>query len=263
MIQRFRCTGCRSTFSHATDDPRYYQKKRQCNTPLIHLLGSGVSQRRSAKILCINRKTVVRKLLFLAAESKKEIVEINFGSPLVEVLEFDDLETYEHTKLKPLSVICAVETKTRRILALGVAQMPAKGNLAKLSVAKYGKRKDERPRVRRELFNKLQKFVHPHAIIKSDENGHYRRDLKNFFPEADHQTFKGRKSTPAGLGELKKGYDPIFSIDHTFAMMRANVNRLFRRTWNTTKRPDRLEAHLYLYALYHNVDLRFRELQPR
>lgn len=192
-----------------------------------------------------------------------ELDETNFESPVVEVLEFDDLETYEHTKLKPLSVICAVEAKTRKILALGVARMPAKGKLASVSVAKYGKRVDERSRVRRELFSKLQKFIHPKAVIKSDESSHYRRDLRKFFPDADHQTFKGRKSTSAGLGELKKGFDPIFSINHTFAMMRANVNRLFRRTWNTTKRPDRLEAHLYLYAVYHNVDLRFKELQPR
>jgi hypothetical protein len=38
-------------------------------------------------------------------------------------------------------------------------------------------------------------------------------------------------------------------------MIRANVNRMFRRTWCTTKRRDRLEAHLVLYADYHNEQL--------
>jgi len=35
-------------------------------------------------------------------------------------------------------------------------------------------------------------------------------------------------------------------------MLRANVNRLIRRTWCTTKRIDRLVDHLTIYADYHN-----------
>lgn len=38
-------------------------------------------------------------------------------------------------------------------------------------------------------------------------------------------------------------------------MLRANVNRLFRKTWCTTKRADRLYAHLILYAHFHNTML--------
>ena len=59
-----------------------------------------------------------------------------------------------------------------------------------------------------------------------------------------------------GQGELKKiGFDPLFDLNHTAAMIRANINRLFRRTWCTTKRADRLEAHLELYVQYHNREL--------
>ena len=117
--------------------------------------------------------------------------------------------------------------------------------------------------MRKELFERLQSHVTPTATIKSDMSAHYVRDLKRFFPEAKHDQFKGRKSWLGGQGELKKiGFDPIFSINHTFAMMRANINRLVRKTWCTTKRPDRLLAHLTLYALYHNTDLIHKELQP-
>ena len=35
-------------------------------------------------------------------------------------------------------------------------------------------------------------------------------------------------------------------------MLRANVNRLIRRTWCTSKRIDRLVDHLTLYADFHN-----------
>jgi hypothetical protein len=35
-------------------------------------------------------------------------------------------------------------------------------------------------------------------------------------------------------------------------MLRANINRLFRRTWCTTKKPERLEQHLAVYMDFHN-----------
>ena len=43
-----------------------------------------------------------------------------------------------------------------------------------------------------------------------------------------------------GQGELRdKRFDPMFALNHTCAMLRANINRLFRRTWCTSKRIDR------------------------
>lgn len=81
-------------------------------------------------------------------------------------------------------------------------------------------------------------------------------DVKEFFPLFEHQRFKGRRGCVVGQGELKAGgYDPLFSLNHGFAMMRANINRLFRRTWNTTKRADMLGYHVAMYALYHNLVL--------
>ena len=57
-----------------------------------------------------------------------------------------------------------------------------------------------------------------------------------------------------GQGELKKtAFDPIFSINHTFAMMRANISRLIRKTWNTTKKVESLINHLHIYVWMHNT----------
>ena len=47
----------------------------------------------------------------------------------------------------------------------------------------------------------------------------------------------------------------IRALESELAMLRANINRLIRRTWCTTKRVDRLEAHLRVYADYHNREL--------
>lgn len=171
-------------------------------------------------------------------------------------VEFDDLETFEHTNCKPLSVILMTEFGTRRILGFRVAQMPCKGTLAALSRKKYGKRKDHRGPARKELFEELKDYIEADALIKSDENPHYTKDVKAHFPEAQHKVFKGRGARNGGQGELKKGgFDPLFTLNHTCAMWRANINRLVRKTWCTTKRPERLGYHIALYSLFHNEKL--------
>ena len=188
------------------------------------------------------------------AEAKLRIENLNLAK--IRVLEFDDMETFEHTKCKPLSITLAVQKRTRRILGLEVSSMPAKGLLAKKARKKYGPRFDGRSIARRELFRQLQPVVHENALIKSDQNPHYPGDVARFFPKARHVQFQGRRPASTGQGEIKKGrFDPLFSLNHTCAMFRANVSRLARKTWVTTKRMDRLRAHLFIYADYHNQHL--------
>jgi len=220
-------------------------------------LVSGVSQRRIARNCRLNRKTVVRKFLFLSKIANSLIkAQLELRSEPVQSFQFDDLETFEHSKLKPLSVIMAVESKSRKILGFRVARMPAKGHLVARAKKKYGFRKDERRKMRGELFTEISPWIHPKAEIKSDESPHYPFDVKAYFPEATHKTYKGRRGCVVGQGELKGGgFDPIFSLNHTYAMLRANINRLFRRTWNTTKKPERLALHIALYSLFHNLEL--------
>ena len=251
---RFRCKPCKKHFSLATFSPCYRQKKRNLNQRLYEALVSGVSQRRAAFLLKINRKTVIRKFIFLGLNSYYYLLRDREKHPPATEVEFDDLETFEHSKLKPLSVITVIESGTRRILGFRVARMPAKGLLVKKSLKKYGPRKDERKEKRQSLFAELRPFIAPGALIKSDESPHYPADVEKFFPGCRHKPYKGQRGCVVGQGELKGGgYDPLFSLNHSYAMFRANVNRIFRRTWNTTKKPERLALHLAMYALYHNL----------
>lgn len=246
-VQRFYCRVSNKNFSRATGHPCFAQKKRHLNPKLFVHFSSCLSQRRAAKAFNISRTTVARKFLFLGFKAKAELSLPH----RVKTIEFDDLETFEHTKYKPLSVTLAVESKTRRILGFEVAKMPAKGLLAKPSLQKYGPRYDERKEARRRLLARLA-HLNP-EVIKSDENPHYPSDVKEFFPHAAHLVFAGKRGSITGQGELKKTrFDPLFSLNHTCAMLRANVNRLLRKTWCTTKVPERLALHLAIYANYHN-----------
>ena len=134
--------------------------------------------------------------------------------------------------------------------------MPAKGHLARISRKKYGPRRDDRTKARDELFQDLKLLSEERALFKSDQHPGYPVSLRKHFPNCKHLAYKSRRACVVGQGELKEGrFDPLFSLNHSFAMIRANVNRLFRRSWNTTKKPEMLKLHLSMYVVYHNLVL--------
>ena len=146
-----------------------------------------------------------------------------------------------------------VVPKTRKILSFQVAQMPAKGLLAKRSQKKYGIRFDCRPKALSHFFSDLQPLLDRKSTFLSDSNPHYPSHVKAAFPHAKHRTVEGGRSSSIGQGELKRlKFDPLFALNHTFAMLRANIHRLFRKTWCTTKNPQALADHIAIYADYHN-----------
>ncbi len=256
FIQRFRCRLCGHSFSLATSDPCFRQHKRTVNVRVKDLLCSGVSLRRIARILHLNQKTVVRKLYFLAKQANAEINKYrnSIGDGSILDMQFDEMETIEHTKCKPLSIALAVTTEKRKILAMEVSQMSCKGPLTPISLKKYGYRTDKRAKGIKNMLQTIKPLLHPNAVLTSDKCGRYTTPVKKYLPKTiTHRTVKGRKSSTGGQGEIKKiRFDPIFSLNHTCAMLRANVNRLIRKTWCTTKKPEALKAHLAIYMNYHN-----------
>lgn len=257
QVQRYKCTLCLNNFCSSTLGFSYNQKKRQINGSVFSLLSAGVSLRESARVLKINKKTVSRKLSILGRISYRKMRAINnlkFQNKKIESLQFDDMETFEHTKMKPISIALAVEENTRLILDFKACKQPAKGLLAQKSRDKYGKREDERPQYRKKLFKALKGLVIEKVQIKSDESTHYIKDIKTYFPLSMHIRFKGRRGCVVGQGELKAGgFDPLFSLNHTAAMARYKMSRLIRKTWSTTKKIEGLRHHFSIMALQHNL----------
>ena len=252
-IQRFQCKSCYRSFCEHIHSDWYREKKPYLRRAIFLDLSGGKTLRRLAVHLQISRTTVARKFVKLGALCKKLAKRDLQILPQLSELQFDDLETFCHSKCKPLSVSIAVQPQTRRILGLEVSVMPAKGRLVHLARKKYGPRADERSLGRQKLFTELKEITREDVSILSDMNPHYPADIKKYFPEGTHTTTRGRRGCVVGQGELKSGgWDPLFSLNHTCAMLRANMSRLFRRTWNTTKLKERLEAHLWIYVLYHN-----------
>lgn len=218
-----------------------------------------MSMRRIALIVKVHRVTVARKLAFLAKLAEERLAHALESGPKATHVQFDDLITFEHSKCKPLAISLAVEAKTRRILGFEVSRIPASGPLAKMSRVKYGPRPNQRPRALKRLLTGIRCALDGDVTFSSDEDPLYPRALQACYPGASHRRHKGGRGAISGQGELKKlVFDPLFSLNHTCAMLRANISRLFRRTWNTTKKPERLAQHLAVYADFHNSSLKTR-----
>lgn len=257
MIQRYRCKFCKTRFSNSTFSITKNQKKRRINYQVYKLLSSSVSIRRTAKILNISKDTVKSRLEFLSFKAQRNQEKLLLSlKKTVTHMQFDDLVTIEHTKLKPVSVSIAVDVDSRMILGAYATQIPAFGHLAQISKAKYGHRKSHHKEGLEILFQKITPVIHPNALVESDEHNFYPEFVRKYLPEAEHLRYKGGRGCVVGQGELKKlKYDPLFAINHTCAMLRANINRLVRKTWCTTKKIEMLQKHLDLYIYYHNNEI--------
>ncbi|MEX1098922.1 MAG: hypothetical protein WEB87_00765, partial [Bacteriovoracaceae bacterium] len=254
-VQRYKCVKCGTKFSRATFQLEYRQKKRRVNFPLFKLLVSQVSQRRCALILGLNKNTVARKFDYLAKKyglkNQRWLKGLATGS--IDLVQLDDLITIEHTKLKPVTVATLVDATNRQILGFQVGKIPAFGHLAHISRRKYGKRENQHLEVLERLFEKTKSVLNPNALIVSDQHKNYPDVIKKYLPQSTHQTHRSERGRIDAQGELKRvEFDPLFAINHTYAMMRANINRLIRKTWCTTKSVTMLQQHLELYMWFHN-----------
>ncbi len=258
IIRRFKCKNCGKRFSTETFKLEYYQKKRRINGQLLKLLSSGVSLRRSAILLNTSRRTIEKKLHYLG--KKCRFKNKNFGRRFtkdrVRSIQIDDLITKENSKLKPLSVSIAVDEGSRRVLGAEVSQIPAFGHLTKVAIKKYGIRPCKHQDGLNRLCENISHYTHESVVITSDEHKKYLGTFKRYFPRGSYLQYKSERACVAGQGELKKvNFDPLFLVNHTCAMFRANINRLIRKTWCTTKSIERLKDHIDIFIHYHNTQL--------
>ena len=258
-IPRYLCRGCGKKFSTSSFKATYRQKKPYLNTAIFELYSSGTSQRRLAKCLKTDRKTIARKFIWLAEwarrEHKKSLGELLQGS----TFQFDEMESFEHTRLKPLSIGIAVDAASAKIVALEVGTLNYKGRMAAFALSKYGPRVDtsEEAMLRVLSFIKAQcelKNISTPTLI-TDGKSSYPKLIKEILPHAIHTAVKTEKISMAQR-LFRKGRrnenDPLFVLNFTAAKIRHDLSRMARKVWVTTKKDIFLQAHLDLYLAYVN-----------
>lgn len=250
VVRRFQCQSCSKTFSSRSFRLDYKHKKMDLNSRLAKLLIEGNSLRGCSRILQLTYKNTYNKFLWLTRLAKSHKQKLWFNA--VEV-QFDEMETIHHTKCKPLSIGIAVN-EGYQILALQVAEMPAKGRLSDVSVRKYGPRNDDREEMIRGLLQGVSSRLNTQPIlIKSDAKSSYKKHVKEVFPGVNYETYSRaeKERTRDRLHETKqkKIFDPIFALNQRCAVLRSQIKRLTRRSWCTTKLPENLQGHLDLFIM--------------
>lgn len=250
-VTRFRCSDCGRVCSSRSFKLDYRHKKMDLNYKLAQLLVEGNSIRGCSRILGLTYKSTYLKFLWLkkVVTHKKSLIQYRD-----EEIQFDELETIHHTKCKPLSI--AVVTGKEYLLNLKVAEMPAKGKLAQISLAKYGPRKDQRAEtIEGALKEVKEKLVKAEGIkIKSDAHPAYKKIVEQVFLCVDYKQHSRRGNIEklrlkVHESSHKKRFDPLFDVNHACALLRSQIKRLVRRSWCTTKKVENLQIHLDLFII--------------
>ncbi|NRA67156.1 MAG: IS1 family transposase [Pseudobacteriovorax sp.] len=251
---RFFCKCCHRSFSEQAFKPDYRLKKRSKNEIVFRLLAGGMAQREIARTIGMSRTSIARRVVLYGTYAHTKLCEYRQSMTKTSLVLFDEMESFQHTKCKPLTMPIAVEESTRKILSISVGQIAAKGRLAKISVKKYGPRICERKISLVKMDNELKECCCKSPSIKTDKSNHYPQIIKQTWKGmATHITSKGKKSAVTGQGEMKKGgFDDLFLLNHTFAMIRDKLKCLTRQTWCTVKKVSNLIYLLYIYAHFHN-----------
>ena len=179
---------------------------------------------------------------------------------LCEEVQFDEMESFEHTRLKPLSIALAVSGDGKRILDAQVGVLHYKGPLASLAMRKYGPRIDTSREARARTLKSIERVVSKKGALNviTDAKPQYRSELDYMFQGKlifNHVTVSNEDNQVrhATNPTLRKNVgDLMFWLNHIAARIRHDLSRMMRKVWTTTKILERLQAHLNLFIAYYN-----------
>ena len=182
-IQRYQCKSCHSTFSRQTGTLTYRERRPHLTHKVLKIVMEGVSQRGCARALRCDPRTVARKIRRLGRRAKELLLErspsdVSQGQE-TEVI-FDEMETFEHTKCKPVSIAIAVSSSTRQVIAVKAAQMPPKKKLSAVAQRRYGPRTDQRRETMTEVLREASRLCPNLISLKSDKCPRYPAKISRF-----------------------------------------------------------------------------------
>jgi hypothetical protein len=278
-VPKYQCKACKKFFSASTFKDIFRQKKPYINRKVFEDMCAGKTMRRQAIHIGVARRTILKRLSWLANKVRMihqyELAHGIFKREQLSMFQFDEMETFISSKLKTVSVPLAVariqdpdkEVKKPRkifpirkkyrplIIDIGVAKRNAKGHIAQLSQQKYPGWVN--PLNSKDRMNALLKvlksvvFVAPpkfHITSDCDRGliGAAKAIKKTIAPGLKHHPIKSRKIN------INTHYDPMFYLNHVCARIRADLCRMRRKTWATSKKIENLEAHLWIYLAWNN-----------
>lgn len=109
-VQTYSCRDCGRSFSDQTGALDHGMRRFSEAFSVFERICSGVSQRRLSRSTGISRDTVARIVDRLGAHCQRQLALTRATMTQTDDVTFDEMESFEHTKLKPLTIPLAVDT---------------------------------------------------------------------------------------------------------------------------------------------------------
>ena len=239
--QRYQCKACLKTFTKRTGSLNYRHRVQHLREKIKEMYCEGMSLRAIGRVLKIHRITVEKYFLECSQISREcNLKKLSQGGIKTTYVQFDELETFERTKKRPLGVEVSVRAKTGEIISTKVCRIPVKAlAVSKKYIEKWNSNINRENAITDMLLETEKAMNKDYAMVACDNATQPVRIAKDFFGDHRVQVYNSG-------AENKR-------IDLAFLKMRQDISRLRRRTLATTKRADRLQNHLDLYTDYHNT----------
>ena len=240
-IRQYRCKACGTRFTANSLKSTVNQKKPKLNDQIMSLYCEGNTLRGIARILKVSYQTVVRKWRFMANKARvRHEVALGHKEIVTQYIQFDQIETFEHTKERPLGIALSIRAKTGQILSAKVCRIPIRAlSISKEKIKAYNKRSDRKEAFYKMLYETKQALDKGYSVMACDGEHESIRMAKIMCPESLIQ---------ANVND----YAAMWRLNHTAAKLRHHMSRLTRKTWATTKKRKFLQMHLDLFIAYQN-----------
>ena len=251
-VPRYRCKRCRANFSAHTFSDTYRQHKPQLNSMVFSVLCSGMTFRRSVRVFRVSRNTVTAKFHWLSSKARRlHVLAMQENTPKKEV-EFDEMESYQASRLNMLSISMAVDKGSGQILDARVAVMRPKGMLAKKKPVAWKRwNRDTRKQDNESVLRRVKRLSVGDVLVRCDGKSQYPPLIKAQIKDARIEICKRNPAEP-------EDWKVTSYFNHVAAKIRADLARMRRRTWAHTKKWQNLQKHLYLYMAWNNGYSLFR-----
>ena len=240
-LRQYQCKACKARFSVNSIKDTKWQKKPKFNDKIMTLYCEGNTLRGIARILEINYNTVVEKFRFMAGKARiRHEVALKHGEIITKYIQFDEMQTFEHTKEKPLGIELSIRPKTGQILSAKVCRIPITAlTIAKSKAVQYNKKTDRKEAFYKMIAETKQALDKGYSVLSCDGNRESVRMAKLMCPDSLIETHVN-------------DYAGMWRLNHTCAKLRHHLSRLKRKTWATTKEMKFLQMHLDLFIAYQN-----------
>ena len=261
-MRRFRCVGCKKTFSYSSFKLDYRNKKKGLNHRIFELFICGSSNRQIGRVIGYSERLVRDRLKKMAQWSLVRHNELIRDVKISEPIAYDGLENFAYSQYDPNHIQQCVGSKSLFIYDFNFAPLNRKGRMSDRQKivreqleAQFGRYQPRAIRIAtreiiKRIYAKWDQSVGS-MVLLSDEHFQYKRAVKR-----DLKDLKIQHATISSK-ETRNYQNILFPVNHSDLLIRQHVGAFSRETICFSKTAPRMIQKFALFMVWKNF---FRSL---